>query len=130
MILQLIRTYDAKGTNGILTKDGDVICYTIELPWRDNITRISCIPEGTYEIRKRYSKKFKAHFEITGVPNRHLILIHAANDARRELQGCIAPVMQYTGIGKGSSSGAALARLKTHLYPLLEKGDRIFLTIK
>lgn len=130
MEIQLIRTYHFKGVNGIVMSNGVVLCKTIELPWRDNAPRISCIPEGRYEIRKRYSLKFKAHFEIIDIKGRSLILIHPANEAEKELKGCVAPVLEHTGIGKGSSSRIALARLKTYLYPHLEKGGRIYLTIK
>lgn len=130
MEIQLTRTYHPKGVNGILQVNQKTICKTIELPWRDNAPRISCIPEGRYEIRKRYSLKFKAHFEIMDVQGRSLILIHPANDAAKELKGCIAPVLEHVGTGKGSSSRTALARLKTHLYPTLESGGRIFLTLK
>lgn len=130
MEVQLIRTYHSKGVNGILLLNGSILCKTIELPWRHNVSRISCIPEGRYEIRKRYSLKFKAHFEIIGVEGRSLILIHPANDAEKELKGCVAPVLEHSGVGKGSSSRIALARLETYLYPHLEKGDRIYLTIK
>lgn len=130
MEIQLIRTYHPKGVNGILQINNMTVCKTIELPWRGNVPRMSCIPEGRYEIRKRYSLQFKAHFEIRDVQGRSLILIHPANDAEKELQGCIAPVLQHGGNGKDSSSRAALALLKTHLYPVLEKGERIYLTIK
>ena len=93
---ELIRTYFAEGTNGILLLDGAAICPTIELPWKNNQSRISCIPEGKYKLIKRYSPHFKWHLQVMDVPGRELILIHPANDALRELQGCIAPVAQLT----------------------------------
>lgn len=130
MELTLKRQYFSSGTNGILSLDGKEICRTIELPWRGNQRRISCIPEGTYLIRKRYSKKFRWHFELLGVRNRDLILIHPANDALKELNGCIAPVSEHSGEGKGTRSRVASDKLKDLVFPYLESGFVIKLTIK
>lgn len=52
MKLVLQRHYFSSGTNGILSFNGKEICKTIELPWKENQRRISCVPEGTYRIRK------------------------------------------------------------------------------
>ena len=96
MILFLTRTYFPEGTNGKLECNGKSICNTIELPWRKNEKRVSCIPEGKYFIRKRYSRKFNWHIEIIGVENRSSILFHPANNALQELNGCIAPVTKLS----------------------------------
>ncbi|MDR0227593.1 MAG: DUF5675 family protein [Flavobacteriaceae bacterium] len=124
-MLQLVleRTYEVDGTNGILQVDGKTLCYTIELPWIANKRQISCIPEGTYKVQKRFSPKFKHHFELVDVPHRSYILIHTANDAQKELRGCIAPVSQLIGNGKGSRSVLAMNKLKEVLYSALEKGE-------
>lgn len=110
-MLMLKRIYLATAVHGELTLKGKHIAYTIELPWRDNKRRISCIPEGTYVLRKRYSEKFKWHFVLLDIPNRSCILIHPANDAQKELQGCIAPATQITGEGKGTESRKAMQKL-------------------
>lgn len=130
MHLELERRYLSKGTNGTLRLAGQEICKTIELPWRNNQTRVSCIPEGTYKLRKRYSKKFRWHLELLNVRNRHLILIHPANDALKELNGCIAPVSTHTGEGKGAGSRVPFERLKEILYPYLDSGIVVKITIK
>ena len=130
MEVQLIRTYHPGGVNGKLMMGGQEICGTIELPWLANRPRVSCIPEGQYTLRKRYSPRFASHFEVVGVEGRKCILFHAANDAGKELRGCIAPVLQHTGEGKGRSSRAALDRMKACLYPLMENGRQMILTIK
>jgi len=130
MELVLKRQYLPSGTNGILSFSGHEICKTIELPWLDNQRRISCIPEGTYRLRKRFSPKFKWHLEVMNVKNRDLILFHPANDALKELNGCIAPVSKLTGEGKGIQSRIAFERLKEIIFPYLEKGFSIELTIK
>lgn len=130
MELQLIRTYHRGGVNGVLRFDGEEICLTIELPWLGNRPRVSCIPEGHYPLRKRYTPRFGSHFEVAGVEGRKYILFHAANDAGKELRGCIAPVLRHTGEGKGSHSRAALDRMKARLYPLLDNGHKLTLIIK
>ena len=130
MELELIRSYFSTGTNGTLAHDGHLICATIELPWKNNRARISCIPEGRYRLIKRYSPKFRNHFLIEGVPNRSYILVHPANDAMLELKGCIAPVSLITGSGRGASSRKAMALLNRYLAAAFENKESIFITIK
>ncbi len=130
MVLVLNRTYFPEGTQGVLEWNGTLICYTIELPWLGNQRRISCIPEGEYILRKRFSPKFKWHFLLMDVPGRDLILIHPANDAKLELLGCIAPVTVHTGIGKGSASRKALAKLKALTKKAFEQNEEVILKIQ
>ena len=80
MVIWLTRTYFPEGTNGKLECEGKLICNTIELPWKMNETKVSCVPEGEYFIRKRYSAKYKWHLELVDVPNRKFILFHPANN--------------------------------------------------
>jgi hypothetical protein len=129
MELKLVRAYFPNGTNGELLLDGEKICATIELPWKENKRRISCIPEGRYELRKRYTPRLGKHFKLKDVPERSGILIHAANDAMKELKGCIAPVTNLTGQGKGTNSRLALARLVHTVYPAFENGECAWLEI-
>ena len=130
MELELLRAYHPTGTNGKLINRGDFICNTIELPWLGNMPRQSCIPEGRYEIRKRFSEKYQWHLEILNVPKRKFILLHPANNALKELKGCIAPVEILTAPGKGLKSRIALNKLKRLVYPVLENNQKVFLTIK
>ena len=130
MKLELVRKYFPQGTNGVLLLDGVKLCATIELPWRNNMSRISCIPEGEYKLLKRYSPHFKWHLQLMDVPGRDLILIHPANDAIKELKGCIAPVSYATGIAKGSFSVKALSQITAIVFPALEKKEAVLLTIK
>ena len=130
MELVLKRSYFEKGTNGALFVNGQFLCFTIELPWRENQRHISCIPEGRYEIILRHSKRFRNHLHVQDVKGRSLILIHPANNALKELRGCIAPVSQLTDIGKGWKSREALNKLLTLSYRALELKKTITLTIK
>ena len=127
MELELFRTYDPEGTNGELKL---VVCNTIELPWLQNERNVSCIPEGRYELRKRFIKKFGLHLLVVDVPDRSWILIHPANDAKTQLKGCIAPVTQLTGPGRGSESRLANEKLKALVLEALERKEKVFITIK
>lgn len=134
MELILERSYFKEGTNGTLfaceQSKNRFICQAIELPWQNNQRSVSCIPEGKYELIARTSAKFKKHFILKDVENRSLILIHPANNSKRELRGCIAPVLHLSGIGKGLYSQRALDKLRFLIDHALEKKERIFLTIK
>jgi hypothetical protein len=130
MVLELSRTYFPFGTNGKLKFEGKLICNTIELPWKKNKTMVSCIPEGKYFIKKRYSRKFQWHLEVIDVKNRKLILIHPANNANKELNGCIAPVTKISGPGLGLQSRLAFTKLKDLVYRALDSTETVLLIIK
>ena len=130
MVLLLTRTYFPYGTNGKLECEGKLICNTIELPWKNNETRVSCIPEGKYFIKKRYSQKFQWHLEIENVQNRSLILFHSANNALQELNGCIAPVTKLSGPGLGLMSRKAFITLKRLVYIVLDTNESVELIVK
>ena len=129
MELILVRTYYPNGTNGMLFLGSKLICFTIELPWLNNKPLHSCIPEGRYPLFIRYSQRFKTHFLLERVSNRDLILIHPANDALKELKGCIAPVTSLSAPGKGNQSMMALEKLKALILSQVERLP-VFLTIK
>ena len=89
---------DDQSTLGVLTAQGlDGPLYTLELPWRDNALRVSCVPEGTFH----YSKWDSPHFgrevirlDDGDVMPRSAILCHVANRPS-ELLGCIAPGLRH-----------------------------------
>lgn len=130
MKLELIRTYYPEGTNGKLLYEGRLMMYTIELPWKNNLAGVSCIPEGKYELVKRWSLKFGRHLQILHVSGRELILMHPANEALRELKGCIAPVCLITGAGRGIRSRKALKTLMGLVGSALDRHEKVFITIK
>jgi hypothetical protein len=129
MELRLTRLYFPEGTNGMLTIGDEVLCYTIELPDRGNQRSISCVPEGLYLLRKRFSSRFQHHLELVDVPDRQLILIHPANDALQELRGCIAPVTTLTGPGRGTQSRKAFERLMERVGVAMDSGVLVRLEI-
>lgn len=97
-----------QGTFGTLTFGGQV-CRTLELPWRDNAVRRSCIPPGVYWCQIVQSPKFGRVYGVTNVPGRSAVLIHSANLAgdvdlgyTSQLQGCLAPC-QRVGLMRNNS---------------------------
>jgi len=130
MVLILKRNYFPDGTNGKLECEGKTICNTIELPWKNNERKVSCVPEGKYFLEKRYSAKFKWHIEVKNVANRSGILFHPANNAMQELNGCIAPVTKLSGAGLGLMSKKAFAALKNVVFKALEKNEKVVLIIQ
>lgn len=127
--LLLKRKYYPNGTNGSFYLSGQQICYTIELPWRNNQTGISCIPEGNYLLSLRKSEKHGEHLLVSPVPGRSLILIHPANIALKELRGCIAPVTTLSGAGCGKQSRSAMQELMRRLKPYFATIGTLILNI-
>ena len=130
MDLTLYRAYFKEGTNGTLFYSDKFLCHTIELPWKGNKRSISCIPEGQYEIKTRFSKRFNHHLILQDVKDRSFILFHPANDALNDLEGCIAPVTYLSGIGKGIYSKDAMQKLLSLAYQSKDRKEPILLTIK
>jgi hypothetical protein len=129
-ILLLRRNYGAEGTNGTISYNGEQICHSIELPDRNNLPRISCIPIGQYKLVKKRHPRYGEQIGIAHVLGREAILIHAANNALDELLGGIAPVTTLTGEGRGSGSRQALAELKGLVYSLWDMGADVYLRIR
>jgi hypothetical protein len=67
---------------------------------------------------------------VLNVKGRDGILIHPANDAKKELRGCIAPVTELNGPGKGSQSRLANEKLKALVQEALARNEKVFITIK
>jgi len=92
LISRYISTEKQTIGNGFLLSDVDnFIKYefkTLELPWKNNKKRISCIPVGDYRVKKRKSQKYGNHFNILDVDNRSYILIHNGN-FNHQTKGCV-----------------------------------------
>lgn len=100
-MISLRRFYTGAATWGVLEVAAPPLptfaCATIELPWRNNEQRVSCIPEGEYQLRMRPSPvvqrssggEFSEGWEVCAVPGRTFIMLHPGNWADNVL-GCIA----------------------------------------
>lgn len=109
----LLRKYNQGSTEGILVfMDGGKIvynCNTLELPNKDNQFRISCIPEGVYQVAPHISPKFGKCFEVKEVQNRTAILFHAGNTVK-DTHGCVL-VGIYKSIGFVADSRKTLKKI-------------------
>lgn len=81
------RTKD-QGILGQLVTEG-FYCKILELPWKNNKSNISCIPEGEYSVKVRKSKKFGIVYWLTDVADRLWILMHSGNLAGDTKKGYI-----------------------------------------
>ncbi len=103
MYIKLFRnTYSEKYTLGILSvfdeKDNLLFsCKTLELPWKENQHKISCIPLGWYQVSRNNIPKFGKHLYFKSVPNRQGILIHSGNFTSQIL-GCILVGDNYSDL--------------------------------
>jgi hypothetical protein len=75
-------------TLGHLRAPNGFVFQTLELPWKNNESKVSCIPKGKYLVSKRTSDKYGLHFHIQNVPGRSFILIHHGN-YYTDILGCI-----------------------------------------
>ncbi|MBP7307454.1 MAG: hypothetical protein KA987_15145 [Saprospiraceae bacterium] len=115
MVIELQRMYRDGWTDGLIFIKGILLCRSIELRWANNERNVSCVPEGVYPVAIIQHPKFGECLQINGVKGRSGILIHVANDARKELRGCIAPVFSLSGDGKGQYSRLALTYIIENL---------------
>ena len=93
----LQRRYEPLQTIGIFkmwNDDGEKVfeSYSMELPWKDNKSFISCIPEGSYKCEITSSPTYGVVFEVKGVKDRSHVLIHPLNYVTQS-EACI-------GLGK------------------------------
>ncbi|MDF5594949.1 DUF5675 family protein [Vibrio parahaemolyticus] len=135
--LTLHRNYFPHGTFSYLCdENGNAMLRTVERPWKNNQASISCVPEGEYDLIPHNSPKFGDCYALEaktlgvtvyGPSQRTHILIHAANKPS-ELEGCIAPGMDFGVVGNEwavMDSKIALDYLMAHL-----GGERAKLIIK
>ena len=91
-LLIIRKTFTDDSTIGELFLNGEKMCDTLELPYKDNQRSISCIPAGEYSARLRYPRESGSrdylHILVKDVPNRDYILFHRGNTAK-DSRGCI-----------------------------------------
>ncbi len=95
---------------GALYANNERVCYTLELPWRDNQNNISCIPVGNYvgSIRTDGNKGWR--IELAAVPNRTHVQLHVGNYPS-DVLGCILVGLGWS-TNSVTSSDAARVKLK------------------
>lgn len=107
---------DGVQTLGSLYYRDKEVAKTLELAWKDNKPRISCIPKGVYICEARKSNKYSDHWWVKDVEGRDMILIHHGN-FYKDIMGCILVGNTYSDINKDGhvdvlSSKATMVNLK------------------
>jgi hypothetical protein len=100
-------------------------CDVLELPWKNNEPRISCIPAGDYEAELQWSpKRQRMVYELLGVPGRTEIQVHSGNTVE-DTEGCIL-------LGERCPDGVSLtkSRLTVRAFQGLGGGDRILVRVR
>lgn len=75
------------GIIGYLFYKDKRIATTLENSWKDNMNKVSCIPEGEYICKEDNTGKFQ-WWSVENVPGRESIEIHQGNKVDDTL-GCI-----------------------------------------
>lgn len=74
-------------------------CVTLELPWKDNLKKVSCIPAESYKVIKHISPRFGKCFWVKDVSGRSEILIHYGAFHKNTL-GCILVGDDFKDVNK------------------------------
>lgn len=101
----LERVYLEEQTLGsIYDENRELICKTIELPWRNNQRspdpeKASCVPEGIYPVIKQLPKPSRnyPYFRLKNTAPREGILIHRITNTEG-LLGCIGVCSRFENI--------------------------------
>lgn len=116
------------GTFGSMRINKEVFCVTLERPDILNKPFVSSIPAQQYLCERTISPKFGETFEITNVPDRDHVLLHAAN-LMVELEGCIA-LAQYVDKLKGDRAILNSGNTFKKFMAIMEGYNKFHLTIK
>lgn len=134
-VLRVFRQYFPEQTpSDVILMDDDkniLFHFTgIELAWKDNKRRESCIPEGIYLAKKHISPKFGKCLWIQDVPDRSEILVHPANYSR-QLLGCMALGMNFSDIdGDGLVDVTESRKAVNKLLSLMGEDNEITIVIQ
>lgn len=119
-VLTLSREYKPYCTTGVITLPSGANVRSLERPWNNNRTNISCIPEGVYHcewLERSASGKYKRVWHLSNVEGRTGILIHSGNYVRHST-GCILVGLKRGLIGSEEavlSSRSALRLMRDEL---------------
>lgn len=87
MIIKRI-AFTEHGTFGVIIDGGVPFALTLERPWLDNASDVSCIPAGKYTCKRFSSESHPDTFQVMDVPDRFGILFHTGN-LMQHSAGCI-----------------------------------------
>ena len=101
---------------------------TLERPWIFNERKVSCIPTGTYLVKRHISPKFGQCFKIQDVKGRSDILIHSGNVVADTI-GCVL-VGLSSGLVDDSDTAMVYSSRKAMAVLLALIDKEIFLHIR
>lgn len=102
----------------------------IERGWRNNQNNVSCVPEGTYELRLEHSPRFRKDlWELYGVPNRSECKFHSAN-YWSQLNGCIALGVKHKDINMDGDPDVTSSKPTMKKFHEIMTGTRAKVIIK
>lgn len=143
MLLTLRRdTFTSTSTTGTLSIDGKPFGFALEdvdrglrqdhpLKWieANKVAGRTCIPYGTYEVRKTWSPKYGREMpEVCDVPGFRGIRIHAGNSPE-DTEGCILPG-KTRAWNRVYTSAKYAAWLEQHILAALAAGESVTLTVE
>lgn len=116
----LIRKSYKTHTTGTLLTDKGGVFYTLERPWLNNKSNISCIPPGEYLVKflpRSASGKYRNCWHLQSVDGRFGILIHNGNFVSHT-KGCILIGMKHGFLARKPailSSKVAMRKFLEHV---------------
>jgi hypothetical protein len=115
--VRIVRTsVNASCLTGELFIDGKFLCHCLELPWRNNKSYISAIPDGKYAADLRYDKPDKWRVQLKNVPGRTGVQLHVGNYPT-QIEGCVLVGQKvFTRQNKLEGSNTAYLRLRETFY--------------
>jgi hypothetical protein len=102
---------------------GELALATLELPWKDNLPNVSCIPPGIYRTVIAWSNRYRRLMpRLLDVPGRSGILIHNGKTAA-DTHGCVLVGMRFLPDGSLSDPRRAFGLFVGWLGVALRDGD-------
>ncbi|KXX69982.1 DUF5675 family protein [Flammeovirga sp. SJP92] len=144
LIRETYSKFQTRGKLTIVNDDGKTIfeCDTLELPWKENRNRISCIPEGEYKaVFRNFGNYANRSFHIQTkdgkeVPGRSSILIHSGNFFT-DTRGCILVGKSFADIALKTKKRIIekdgildILNSRKTVDELLKIGDSFFIDVK
>ncbi len=119
------KTINGVGTFGELFDGNERVCVTVERDWKNNEKSVSCIPAGTYQVRRHDSPSKGDCFSLSnpnvgvtvrGPSKREHCLIHIANFVH-EVIGCIGVGTCFMTSAWGVANSAKALSMLKEKYP-------------
>lgn len=124
-------------------KAEEFLCHTLEdkvrevanIPVREwKIKGSTAIPRGRYEVKKTRSTRFgRDMLQLMDVPGFEGIRIHAGNSAK-DVEGCVCTGLNIadssiSGTQSITHSREALSKVESRVFPILDAGEKVYITV-